>query len=71
VVQHSGKQGWTNAYDPRDVVSPYPLDKIRFGVNPDITSVGDLSKWTDNRHGIRGYLEDNLVANKIHAGVTA
>jgi len=66
----SGKPGWTNAYDPRDVVALYPLDKKHFGVSPAITNLRNESNWTDNRHGIVGYLDDKLVAKTIHAGLT-
>lgn len=67
----SGNKGWTNAYDPQDVVSLYPLDKTYFGVKPAITNHGNVKNWTDNRHGIVGYLDDTLVAKKIHSCLTA
>ena len=63
----SGNKGWTNAYDPRDVVSLYPLNKTYFGVTPSIKNHGKVDNWTDNRHGIVGYLDDKLVAKTIHA----
>ena len=66
----SGNKGWTNAYDSRDVVSLYPLDKTHFGVKPTITNYGKVDNWTDNRHGIVGYLDDTLVAKTIHACLT-
>jgi len=67
----SGNKGWTNAYDPRDVVSLYPLNKTHFGVTPAITNHGKVDNWTDNRHGIVGYLDDRLVAKTIHSCLTA
>lgn len=67
----SGNNGWTNAYDPRDVVALYPLDKAHFGVRPAITNHSNVDNWTDNRHGIVGYLDDERVAKSIHAGLTA
>ena len=67
----SGSPGWTNAYDTRDVVALYPLDAKHFGVNPAVTNHDKASNWTDNRHGIVGYLDDKLVAKTIHAGLTA
>jgi hypothetical protein len=67
----SGNKGWTNAYDPQDVVSLYPLDKAHFGVRPAITNHGKVKNWTDNRHGIVGYLDDTLVAKTIHSCLTA
>ena len=51
----SGNKGWYNAYDPRDVVSLYPLNKTHFGVTPPINNHGKVDNWTDNRHGIIGY----------------
>lgn len=66
----SGNKGWTNAYDPRDVVALYPLNKTHFGVTPAITNHGKVDNWTDNRHGIVGYLDDKLVAKTIHACLT-
>ena len=67
----SGNKGWTNAYDPRDVVSLYPLNKMHFGVTPAITNHGKINNWTDNRHGIIGYLDDKLVAKTIHSCLTS
>ena len=66
----SGKPGWTNAYDPRDVVALYPLDQKHFDVSPTIRNLRNESNWTDNRHGIVGYLDDKDVARAIHAGLS-
>ncbi|MBB4219236.1 hypothetical protein FHT79_006467 [Rhizobium sp. BK212] len=65
----AGKLGWYNAYDPRDVVSLYPLDAANFDVDPAITNDGKVDNWTENRHGIIGYLDDSEVASAIHAGL--
>jgi hypothetical protein len=65
----SGKKGWTNAYDPQDVVALYPLDRRHFGVTPAITNHGNVQNWTQNRHGIVGYLDDKVVAARIHDGL--
>jgi hypothetical protein len=68
----SGKPGWFNAYDPHDAVALYPLDKTHFGaVTPAIVNHDTVHNWTDNRHGIVGYLDDELVARTIHAALTA
>lgn len=67
----SGKPGWFNAYDPHDVVALYPLDKTRFGVKPAIENHNKVQNWTDNRHGIVGYLDDELVARTISAALRA
>lgn len=57
---------WFNAYDPNDVVSLNPLDKNNFGITPAIENKGDIDNWTDNQHGIIGYLDDAVVARRIH-----
>jgi len=64
-----GKRGWYNAYDPRDIVSLYPLDVANFDVDPSITNNGKVNNWTENRHGIVGYLDDADVAKAVHAGL--
>lgn len=57
---------WFNALDPRDVVALYPLDDDNFRINPAIENKVDVDNFTDNRHGIAGYLEDQVVARRIH-----
>jgi hypothetical protein len=63
-----GNKGWYNAYDSHDVVALYPLDKGNFDVNPAITNNGSVQNWTDNRHGIAGYLDDMNVAKIVCSG---
>jgi hypothetical protein len=63
-----GDKGWYNAYDNRDVVALYPLDRSNFDVKPAITNNGKVQNWTDNRHGIVGYLDDVDVANRVYPG---
>ncbi len=58
-------RNWFNAYDNRDVVALRPLDGQNFAVNPPIENKGDVMNFTDNRHGIIGYLADPVVARKI------
>lgn len=62
---------WLNAMDERDVVALYPLDARRFDVDPPIENKTDVSNRTENRHGIRGYLDDEVVARRIHEALTA
>lgn len=57
---------WFNAYDPNDVVSLNPLDKHNFAITPAIENKGDVDNWTDNQHGIIGYLDDKVVAKRIY-----
>jgi hypothetical protein len=70
LVNAAGKRGWYNAYDPRDVVSLYPLDEGNFNVDPAIKNNGKVENWTENRHGIIGYLDDPNVAKAIFDGLS-
>jgi hypothetical protein len=65
-----GVAHWFNARDPRDIVALYPLDAPHFGITPAIQNKSDVDNFTDNRHGIEGYLEDPEVAATIYAGLT-
>jgi hypothetical protein len=56
---------WYNAFDTRDVVALYPLDKDNFPVDPAIENYAGVKNDTDNRHGISGYLKDSQVAANI------
>ncbi len=56
---------WFNAFDDRDVVALVPLNQHNFDVTPAIDNKNDIRNFTDNRHGIEGYLADPSVAGKI------
>ncbi len=58
-------ENWFNAYDDRDPVALNPLDARNFDVDPPIENKRDIKNFTDNRHGIAGYLADAIVARKI------
>lgn len=60
---------WYNAFDERDVVALYPLDKKNFDVEPPILNNDRIQNWTSNHHGIAGYLDDINVARTILSGV--
>lgn len=60
-----GVDAWLNAYDPADIVALYPLDRKRFDVQPPIENYDRVRNFTDNRHGIKGYLSDPVVATRI------
>jgi pimeloyl-ACP methyl ester carboxylesterase len=60
-----GKGRWFNAFDPRDAVALYPLDEAHFNINPRVENYPGVKNFTDNRHGIRGYLADPVVAQRI------
>jgi hypothetical protein len=61
---------WFNAMDERDVVALYPLDASHFPVAPPIDNKTDVQNGTRNRHGISGYLDDEVVARRIYDAVT-
>jgi hypothetical protein len=56
---------WFNAYDDRDVVALVPLDGANFDVRPTVANKGDVNNFTENRHGIEGYLADPVVARHV------
>jgi hypothetical protein len=60
---------WYNAFDPRDVVALYPLDAHNFPIRPPIENKSTVDNFTDNRHGIDGYLGDADVARKIFEAI--
>lgn len=59
------KKGWYNAYDERDFIALKPLDTMNFNIRPEIENSNHVDNFTDNRHGIVGYLEDQVVAEEI------
>jgi hypothetical protein len=71
ILNPAGFRGWYNAFDERDVVALYPLDKVNFDVDPGINNKGSVSNRTDNRHGIAGYLDDADVAKAIHSALSS
>ncbi len=64
-------RAWFNALDPDDIVSLYPLEAPRFDVQPAIENKTDVDNHTPNQHGIAGYLDDAVVARRIHDALTA
>lgn len=56
---------WYNAFDSKDVVALFPLNRSNFPVVPEIENYGLVQNKTDNRHGIIGYLHDEKVAAKL------
>jgi len=69
-----GVGAWFNALDERDVVALYPLDAGNFPLdplNPAIENKRDVRNKTENRHGIAGYLDDAVVARRIHEALIA
>lgn len=71
-VSHPPAVGrWFNAMDERDVVALYPLTSDHFAVFPPIENLTTVQNFTENRHGIAGYLSDKDVARRIHDALTA
>jgi hypothetical protein len=64
-------RAWFNAMDPQDIVALYPLGPPRFDVQSTIENKTDVDNQTDNQHGIAGYLDDAVVARRIHDALTA
>lgn len=62
---------WFNAMDERDVVSLFPLTSDHFAVFPQIENMTTVDNFTENHHGISGYLSDKEVARRIHAALIA
>jgi hypothetical protein len=62
---------WRNAFDDRDVVALYPLDRQNFDVHPPIENYDRVRNHTENRHGIAGYLDDPTVAGWILDALSA
>lgn len=61
----AGVKKWRNAYDPRDAVALQALDATTWNIRPPIENQADVNNFTDNRHGISGYLDDAKVARWI------
>jgi hypothetical protein len=62
---------WFNAMDPNDIVALYPLEPPRYDIQPSIENKADVDNRTDNQHGIAGYLDDQVVARRIHDALSA
>lgn len=56
---------WFNAYDEGDVIALNPLNETFFNVRPPITNKNDVINTTANKHGIKGYLNDPVIAKTI------
>jgi hypothetical protein len=59
-------RGWFNAFDERDVIALSALDATAFPVVPPIENYNQVHNRTENAHGITGYLNDPVVAGRIH-----
>ncbi len=71
-IEHPACVGtWFNAFDPADVVALHPLDRAHFGIRPGVENHDAVHNHTENRHGIAGYLDDPVVARRIHDALVA
>jgi hypothetical protein len=70
-IDKGEKGGWFNAFDKRDIVSLFPLDKKHFNIQPPIENKSHVENFTDNRHGIEGYLSDVLIAKTIYKALVS
>jgi len=57
---------WYNVYDERDFIALHPLDAKHFNNGFDIVNSTHVRNHTSNRHGIAGYLDDEVVAKLIY-----
>lgn len=62
---------WLNAMDEDDVVSLHPLTPKHFNTGRTIENDTTIDNWTDNQHGIGGYLDDEDTARRIFEAVVA
>lgn len=63
-----GVAAWFNAYDPKDIVALNPLRPKNFETHPAIDNQ-IASNFTENHHGISGYLSSENVVRKIAAAL--
>lgn len=63
-------RSWYNAYDERDIVALYALDRKNFPVEPKVTNNSKVNNHCDNRHGIAGYLDDPAVSQVIYTALS-
>lgn len=71
VAEAGLRMRWYSAFDSRDVAGLYPLDAHNFAIEPPIENQVSVDTFTDNRHGISGYLSDRDVARKIDEALRA
>lgn len=69
LARPEGVERWLNAYDRRDAIALRPLDAATWDVTPPIENRSDVDNQTTNRHGIGGYLDDEIVARWIVEGL--
>jgi len=68
-VAPEGVGHWFNARDSRDVVALYDISSKKFRGNPAVQNYGKVKNRSENRHGIREYLHNAVVAAEISAGL--
>lgn len=68
IPDNPANKGWYNAYDERDIVALNPLNDKYFPTDPEIVNNSQIDNFTDNRHGIIGYLNNPEIAKAIVNG---
>lgn len=61
---------WYNAFDKSDIVALNPLSSEYFPCASPIENYADVKNWTDNHHGVIGYLDDVFVAELIAKSIS-
>lgn len=64
-VYPKGLKGkWVNIFDPKDIVALNPLNRRNFRVDPEIVN-HEVDNHSDNRHKIKEYLSNPLIALEL------
>jgi hypothetical protein len=71
LIAPPGVRHWFNAFDSHDVVALVPLDTDHFNITPAIENKSDVLNHTEDRHGIKRYLTDPVVAYRIVQALTS
>lgn len=70
-IRGDARDRWYNVYDERDFIALRPLDKKHFDNGFDIVNSTHVKNHTANRHGIAGYLDDEIIAKTIYDAMLA
>jgi len=70
-IQGDAADCWYNVYDESDFIALHPLDKQHFNNGFEIVNSTHVINHTKNRHGIAGYLDDELIAKTIYDAMLA
>lgn len=65
-IRGDAPERWLNVYDERDFIALHPLNRQYFNNGFEIMNSTEVDNHTDNRHGIAGYLDDEIIAKTIY-----